>query len=370
MKKKARLYACHSWLGLVTGILLLLVSVSGAVLVFHKELDRATFPAAARLKEPVQELVYDRAVASVQSRYPYHRLRVHLPEDPYKKALIFEARGTDNQRYVYVHPQSGEILLDVDRFSTPSRWLLKLHYTLFAGVWGSFLLAILGLSMIASLFTGLWVYRKRLVPVLLFREKLSLKSRKGFYSGTHRYIGVWSLLLNLVLAVTGVFIQVVIIGSNLSSKKAVVAPSPGPQVSLDKAMALLRLEKEHFSPAFLMLPTDSLSPIVVYGKSRETHPMLPPYADVLKIETEGYTQAGLDLIAQQPMGVKVYSWVIALHFGSFGGMPVKLLYCLFGLAPAWLSITGWFLWQKRRKGQKKQQEKKPKPRVKPVLAEF
>ncbi|MBW3545807.1 MAG: PepSY domain-containing protein, partial [Bacteroidetes bacterium] len=176
MNKTALLFRWHHWLGLVSGVLLLVVSLSGATLVFHKEIDKATFPAEATFEQAVAKLQYDHALAAVLDRYPYHRLRLYLQQEPRQQALVFEARGAQSQRLLYVHPQTGEILLDIDRFSSLSRWLLKLHYTLFAGLAGNFLLMVLGLSMIASLLTGLWVYRKRLVPVLLFRERFSLKN--------------------------------------------------------------------------------------------------------------------------------------------------------------------------------------------------
>lgn len=353
MNKQALLFRWHQWLGLFCGLFLLIISISGAVLVFHEEIDSASFPAEATLHKPLAEYHYDDAMAAVLQRYPYHRLRLYLQQDAGNKALVFEARGEESQRLLYVHPGTGEILVDIDRFSTLSRWLLKLHYTLFAGLAGSFLLALFGLGMIASLLTGLWVYRKRLVPVLLFRERLSLKSRRSFYSGTHRYIGVWSLLLNLLLAITGIWIQIVIIGANVDKAKPAAAPKPSPMVSLEQVLQTVERQKAQFRPAFIIFPADSLQPVLVYGKSKNTNPLLPAYADYLKLGTRDYRPAGLVLSHELPLGKRLYAWVIALHFGGFGGLPVKILYCVFGLAPAWLSISGWVLYRKRSQKKKK-----------------
>jgi uncharacterized iron-regulated membrane protein len=38
-----------------------------------------------------------------------------------------------------------------------------------------------------------------------------------------------------------------------------------------------------------------------------------------------------------------------VHFGKYGGLPVKILYSVFGLSSGFLSITGFLLWLKRRK---------------------
>ena len=38
-----------------------------------------------------------------------------------------------------------------------------------------------------------------------------------------------------------------------------------------------------------------------------------------------------------------------LHFGTFGALPVKILWCLGDLAPGILAITGYILWWKRKR---------------------
>jgi uncharacterized iron-regulated membrane protein len=48
-----------------------------------------------------------------------------------------------------------------------------------------------------------------------------------------------------------------------------------------------------------------------------------------------------------------------LHFGNWGGMVVKVLYFLFGLTPALLSITGFVIWMRQSgKRQPVQQDRK------------
>jgi hypothetical protein len=53
------------------------------------------------------------------------------------------------------------------------------------------------------------------------------------------------------------------------------------------------------------------------------------------------------------VGEAYLSWLIPLHYGSFGGMPTKILACLGGLAPAALFITGFIIWFPRWRKQKK-----------------
>jgi uncharacterized iron-regulated membrane protein len=43
------------------------------------------------------------------------------------------------------------------------------------------------------------------------------------------------------------------------------------------------------------------------------------------------------------------SIVFPLHSGLFGNIIVKLIYCVAGLSPSLLSITGFLLWLRRRR---------------------
>ena len=40
-------------------------------------------------------------------------------------------------------------------------------------------------------------------------------------------------------------------------------------------------------------------------------------------------------------------WLAQAHFGRFAGIPVKITWTVFGLAPAVLVVTGALMWWKR-----------------------
>ena len=48
MSMKKRLWKLHSWLGLLCGIGLLVIGLSGSILVFHQEIARVAFTEAVR----------------------------------------------------------------------------------------------------------------------------------------------------------------------------------------------------------------------------------------------------------------------------------------------------------------------------------
>jgi uncharacterized iron-regulated membrane protein len=54
-------------------------------------------------------------------------------------------------------------------------------------------------------------------------------------------------------------------------------------------------------------------------------------------------------ISQKPLTDQLSAATIPLHFGNFGGWPVKVLWCLGGLAPGVLAISGTLIWRARRR---------------------
>jgi uncharacterized iron-regulated membrane protein len=52
-------------------------------------------------------------------------------------------------------------------------------------------------------------------------------------------------------------------------------------------------------------------------------------------------------LSGRPAGDAILAWFSALHFGIFGGWPVRLLWFVLGLSLPVLSVTGCVLWWRR-----------------------
>ncbi|MOA35753.1 hypothetical protein D3C78_1572280 [compost metagenome] len=57
----------------------------------------------------------------------------------------------------------------------------------------------------------------------------------------------------------------------------------------------------------------------------------------------------MSLVASKSTGDKFNEILKPLHFGEYGGLPIKLLYCFAGLSIPLLSITGFLLWVLKKK---------------------
>ena len=65
---------------------------------------------------------------------------------------------------------------------------------------------------------------------------------------------------------------------------------------------------------------------------------------------------GLDDQSGRTVGDNVMRWLGVLHFGSFGGTPVKLLWVVTGLVFPGLAVTGVVMWWTRRSGNQRRDD--------------
>jgi uncharacterized iron-regulated membrane protein len=87
----------------------------------------------------------------------------------------------------------------------------------------------------------------------------------------------------------------------------------------------------------------------VYG-SQSTNSFIhnKKFADVIFLDSAGTVAKTAFVNTIEP--ANRYDIINAqLHYGRYGGLPVKILYSVFGLTGGLLSITGFLLWIKRRK---------------------
>jgi len=60
----------------------------------------------------------------------------------------------------------------------------------------------------------------------------------------------------------------------------------------------------------------------------------------------------LDLPTGQYSGNTVTSWLVALHTADVFGLPYRLLVCALGLVITMLSVTGVYIWWRKRRARK------------------
>jgi len=59
--------------------------------------------------------------------------------------------------------------------------------------------------------------------------------------------------------------------------------------------------------------------------------------------------AGQDLPSGRNAGVTITYWLVSLHMAHVWGLPYRIAVCCMGLVVAMLSVTGVYLWLKKRR---------------------
>jgi uncharacterized iron-regulated membrane protein len=224
---KRFLLTIHKWLGLIAGIFILIMGLTGSIMVFDDEIEH--FIQRDVIYQPDSNLPVslDNAYDSVTQKHGNWDVRFTVIPEEANRAIEAEIRQPDDRRYLYIHPATGEIMRDLDSYNTFSYWMLKLHYTLHAGFIGEVILLIAGLMFICSLITGFWFYRKAIWKVLTFKIRPRFRDLKSGSSELHRSVGVWALIFNFITAVTGAVILFIIVQTNMNAEER--APMPNPQ---------------------------------------------------------------------------------------------------------------------------------------------
>lgn len=354
-----QLFRLHGWLGMNLGLMLFVVCFSGAVATLSHEIDWLMNP-AIRVEPPPEAqfvswgTVHD-AVRAAHPDWTIDWMTAPLGSRFATEVVVRTPAGP--WRRVYVDPYTGEVQGDASYFNV-QRFFRSFHRRLFIGdlPWlpdSLYITSFFGFVLLLSAVTGLLFYKKWWRH--LFRLRLG-KSTRVFWSDLHRMIGVWTLLFALLIALTGVWYFVeegmqdldIPIGSpppRLTAEQLAGYGSAPEPLPLDQLIAAAERAHPAMMPQRLWLPLAPDQPLRVWGQAdtwlvrrRANSVAVNPYtAEVMHV------QHGHEL---SPVH-RLQDTADPLHFGTFGGLPVKLLWFALGLVLSVAILVGAYLWRLR-----------------------
>jgi uncharacterized iron-regulated membrane protein len=348
--KKGFVFLIHRVAGLASGLFILLMSLSGAVLVFHKELETIQYPAiVAEGNQPTVSI--DSCYSHLQKEYPYAQITDCEVAEKTNRPFLFTIydssykNGREALR-VYIHPQTGVLLKVTGAKANFLSWLAVLHRSFQLGKKGEWLLGFFALLFLISIVTGTILYRRNIWAVFSFKKRVFK------WANLHQVIGVWALLFNLMIAITGFWMQRYVFKKDFyitDNYTPVLKTSPVLFYSLDSSVKKLKEKFPDFTGYVIYFAQSKKGKTAIYG-SQLTNSFIhsEKYADVIFLDSAG--QVARTAFVNEISSAARYDIINSqIHYGKYGGWPVKILYCLLGLTGGALSITGFLLW-KRRKG--------------------
>jgi uncharacterized iron-regulated membrane protein len=348
--KKGFVFTIHSIAGLASGLFILLMSLSGAVLVFNEELDSIQYPSIiTEANKPVTTI--DSCYNSLKRNFPYAQVsNCNIAENntqPFRFTIYDPSYKNGKEALqVFMHPQTAAVLKTRSGKNNFISWVGSFHNSFHLKKKGEWLLGFFALVFLLSITTGVIMYRKNVWAVLTFRKRVFKKTN------LHQLIGVYALLFNLVIGITGFWMQRYVFKKDFYKAydyTPVLKASPALFFSLDSSFRRLKKQYPDFTGYVIYFAQSKKGTTAIYG-SQKTNSFIhsKKFADAVFLDSTGNvaTTAFINEIDASSRYDIINSQV---HFGQYGGMPVKIIYFLFGLTGGGLSITGFLLWIKRRK---------------------
>ena len=372
----------HLWLGLASGIIVFIVSLTGCIFVFeqeifdlfHKELvyieapgksvkSISTLTAAAQMA-----LGEKKKINSVEVTNDRHRAYLFTASKADKKAKNVWTYFQQVQYYeeVYVDPYTGAVLGKVDRKFEFFNIVRRIHQNLLLPYeTGSLIVGSSCLVFLVLLVTGfvLWIPKTRSGWKQRFGINWNAKWRRVNYDA-HNVGGFYVLPLAAVIVITGLVWSFDwwedgiyrILGSKqrpkfIAEQPAVSSKIPPSDHIPAKVFEDALKKKVNFSMLTISIPEKPTAPYLLFMETkrgsgwRESN-----YYFYNNVTGEQYGQISQE---DKSLGMKWRNTNYDIHTGGIYGMTTKILAFFASLFCATLPVTGFYIWWGKRNKSKK-----------------
>src|SRR5690606_5067541 len=164
---KKLFWRLHHWVGLYTGILIGVLSLTGAVAVFIPEIDELIvkhYYDAASAPSPSGIPQFGKSIDSLIKRYPdYSSLTINLPDQDGQTAKVdMTIRPPDQDDLVrydfFIDAGMDRIVGQRNQQNSLANYLRQMHVRLYEGYWGRQLVGLGGIALAVVTITGLLIY--------------------------------------------------------------------------------------------------------------------------------------------------------------------------------------------------------------------
>ncbi|MGO4294710.1 PepSY-associated TM helix domain-containing protein [Chitinophaga sp. RAB17] len=399
----------HLYLGLAAGLVITISCLTGALLVFEKELTEAFNPGRYYIQPSGERLPLDKVAEMVKQQVPGAGIsRIQVFADPTRTLQVLleegkkggkkegkgRAEAKENAqgdvkavsrsekkdkpagpekgapkkekggRTAFVNPYTGKVVELYSYQQTFYYQIFSLHRWLLAGPTGKVITGASTLIFVFILITGiiLWWPKTRNI----FKQRIKVKWDGGWKRlnhDLHVVLGFYAAIFLFVSAFTGLTWSYEWFSNGLyamlgTSPKPMAAPVSAPAVvseskhiSYETALATVRQSVPDAIFYTLSAPKDSTASFMVT--------LLPASAFQEAATTTYYLDqfSGKVLqsqtFAQRNLGQKIRGTIKPLHTGAIFGMPSKILALFVALLGVIFPTTGTIMWINRTRKKKK-----------------
>jgi uncharacterized iron-regulated membrane protein len=374
--------AVHGWSGIVLGLLIYAVILTGTAAVFAHEIgawSAGHVATRSSLEKPMDATIRRLTVMTPPAfreavnifEIGDHGLGVYFHRDE------LDASGRPSDRGVYYQLDNAGRLIKTVRGTSEevfgprnddalSHFLVDTHVRLHVpNPWGLLLTGIMGLVMLVAAISGLMIHRH------LFKDIFTLRSRASpvlVDRDKHSVAGTWSLPFAFILAFTGSFfsffgtigvpvVAMAAFSGDVGALNEAVFGNPGKQnprpTRLGNLDWIMADAVAHVGEAPTFVVIDKFgradSEITTYHNPKSGD--IEPVALLYNGATGAFERAKPNVGTRPSAGGTLAGIMGPLHFGTFAGMVSKAIWFGLGFAMCYVTFTGMRLWIVRRQGE-------------------
>lgn len=392
----------HLWLGLGSGLIVIIICFTGTVYVYNTELTEMAAPHLYRLKEPImaKRIAPEILLEKVQQTSGGRVSSVSIPADPERTYQFNVKTKDDKSRFgttYMVNPYTGEIVGNsLEKNKTKEfmgtmfslhRWMLldKVEKPILSNMTnrelGSKISGWATILFTLGCITGLIIWFPQ--KLRTWRQGLKIKfstNWKRLNHDLHNTLAFYSVIFLLVMGLTGPQWSFEWYRNGLHKTLGTYKPRPASGQSLSGNRSEKKPNKEdrrslsaengvqfsHQLTAYLIsagqalpykgnylinLPEDPKTPVTI-SKSRSGF-FAPAAGDRLTIDPATATVSQMEIFAEKPFNERIAGSIKALHVGNVYGGFTKLLYFFACLIATTLPVTGTLIWVNKLKKKRK-----------------
>lgn len=196
----------HLWLGLISGLIVFIVALTGSILVFEEEIDAFINPEFYKVSIiGTRKLPVDLYLNSIEKQYGITVLdRIQTYQDPARTVIISGTNADKKVQIFSVDPYTGKVLATIPEKSRFFSVILDLHRHLILGEVGKFITGCSCLVFVFMLISGLILWWPKKIKNL--KQRLTIKWSASFKRVNwdfHSNFGFYSFLFLLIISLTG-----------------------------------------------------------------------------------------------------------------------------------------------------------------------
>jgi uncharacterized iron-regulated membrane protein len=356
----------HKWTSLVCTLFLLMLCLTGLPLVFSEEIEHLSgVVEAPPMPEGTPNVSMDRIAKAALAAQPGKVVRyMFWDEDEHPNVTLVSMASRidappDEFWNVALDSRTARVL-DQPNDKGFMHVMLQLHKDMYAGLPGQLFLGFMGLLLVASLVSGVVLYRpfmRKLDFGEVRRQKASVK-----WLDLHNLLGIVTLIWLTVVGVTGIIntldpiVLAVWQGDQLADmvKPYKNMPPMKDNGSVQAALDTAKKTAPDMKVRLIAFPgTVFTSPhhytAFMMGNTPLTERLLRPV--LVDAQTGELTDT-----REMPWYVKTLFVSQPLHFGDYGGLPLKIVWALLDILSIVILGSGVYLWVKKYVRRKDAQE--------------